>query len=358
MPNPAQQQAVARLGRIEEGLEVAAKERRKSPLVRWFSRFLFGDAELPMGGGAYVCGPVGRGKTVVMDLLVEAMEGSQFRTHRTHFHRFFAKVHESIHERRTSGQDTDDVVSLVACDIAADIDLLAFDEFYVNNIADAMMLGRFLSALFAQGVFVVMTSNDPPDQLYSGGLQRERFIPTIDLIKTRLDVLHMDAGRDYRLLQRRLPSTFHAPLGAAADRFAVACMSELTQDAELQPLSLFVNARRIEVPAAAKGFAWFGFEHLCERPMGSGDYLVLASEFKGLVISDVPILDDSALESAERFRILVDILYDQSRFLCLTADAPVEELVQSDQLAPALARTVSRLIEMQSPKYAAAALAA
>ena len=354
--NRAQAAAIVALDRHANALISNRKRVRLAGIVGWFQDLLFGRRSADFGQGIYIHGPVGRGKTLVMDLFVEAMADQQPRVFRTHFHQFFAGVHRDIHKRRAQGLDTEDVMATLAAELAGRHDVLAFDEFYVNNIADAMILGRFLDALFRAGVAIIFTSNDAPTDLYPGGLQRERFVPTIDLIRNRSDVIFVDAGTDYRLLQRRLPTTFHTPLGGEADRFIDACLSDLSGDVAPAALTLYLDGARLEVPCVAGGFARFGFAELCEKPLGRGEYLVLAREFKGLLVTNVPQFSDQNRDASERFRILIDILYDQNKFLAMTAASEIEALLTTDEDERRMGRTVSRLIEMQSPSYVREAL--
>jgi len=354
--NRAQAAAIVALDRHASALISNRKRVRLTGIVGWFQDLLFGRKSTDFGQGIYIHGPVGRGKTLVMDLFVEAMTDEKPRVFRTHFHQFFAGVHRDIHKRRAQGLDTEDVMATLATELAARHDVLAFDEFYVNNIADAMILGRFLDALFRAGVAIIFTSNDAPTDLYPGGLQRERFVPTIDLIRNRSDVIFVDAGTDYRLLQRRLPTTFHTPLGAEADHFIDACLSDLSGDVTPAALTLYLDGARLEVPCVAGGFARFSFAELCEEPLGRGEYLVLAREFKGLLVTDVPQFSEQNRDASERFRILIDILYDQNKFLAMTAASEIEALLTTDEDERRMGRTVSRLIEMQSPSYVRDAL--
>ena len=349
--NRAQAEAVVALDRHASVLISQKSRMPMSGVLGWIQGLLFGKKDADVGQGIYIHGPVGRGKTLVMDLFVEAMKDENPRIFRTHFHQFFAGVHRDIHTRRARGLDTEDVMATLASELAARHDVLAFDEFYVNNIADAMILGRFLDALFKAGVVIIFTSNDAPVDLYPGGLQRERFVPTIDLIRNRSDVILVDAGTDYRLLQRRLPTTFHTPLGGEANRFMDACLSDLSGASAPAALTLYLDGSRLEVPSVAGGFARFTFAQLCEQPLGRGEYLIFAREFKGLLVADVPQFSDQNRDASERFRILIDILYDQQKFLAMTAASSIDELLTTEEDERRMGRTISRLIEMQSPSY-------
>jgi cell division protein ZapE len=216
-----------------------------------------------------------------------------------------------------------------------------------------MILGRLFESLFARGVVVVATSNWPPDQLYSGGLQRERFLPFIHLLMARLDVLQLDSGRDYRLQRLQDISIYHAPLGPRADRALDEAFARLTDGAPAAPAELAVKGRKVEVPLAARGVARFDFAGLCERPLGAGDYLTIAQEFHSVILSGVPRLDPRRRDSARRFMLLIDALYEHKVKLIVAAEAAPERLYPEGDGAFEFERTVSRLQEMRSKDYLA-----
>jgi len=303
--------------------------------------------EEPAPQGLYLYGPVGRGKSMLMDLFFRSVPIERKR--RVHFQAFMVEVHEALHRRRAEGGD-DDVVSWLAGEVLEKAWLLCFDEFQVTNIADAMILGRLFEALFERGLVVVATSNTPPDALYEGGLQRERFLPFIALLKERLDLLALEGPVDYR--RRRLaemplyftplgPDT-HAALGSAWDR--------LTDCAEGMPRTLTVKGHELTVPRSTNGVAWVGFTELCERPLGAEDYIALSRRFPTVILEAVPVMDRGRRDPARRFVALIDALYEFKTKLVVSADAEPDALCTDPDL-PEFRRAASRLHEMQSPDY-------
>jgi cell division protein ZapE len=241
----------------------------------------------------------------------------------------------------------------VAREIAEQTWLLCFDEFVVNNIADAMILGRLFQTLIELGVVIVSTSNFAPDDLYKDGLQRDRFEPFIALIKREVEVIGLDGTVDYRLARLAGKPVYHAPLGPAADAALAEAWRDLTDDAECALAIVAVLGRKIEVPCAAKGVARFTFEALCARPLGASDYLALAARFHTLIIDAVPELGQALHNEARRFITLIDTLYESKTKLVMAAAAPPERLYPEGTGAFEFKRTVSRLMEMQSADYLA-----
>ena len=302
--------------------------------------------------GLYLFGGVGRGKSMLMDLFFARAPVTARR--RVHFHAFMAEVHDRLHawRARTKGEKADPLPEL-AGDLAAEAWLLCFDEFHVVNVADAMILGRLFESLFEAGVVVVATSNFPPDRLYEGGLQRERFLPFIALLKQRLDVLELDGGTDYRLARLRDLPTVYTPLGAATREALDDAFAALTEGAEAAPTYLHVQGRRLPVPQAARGVARVTFAELCARALGARDYLALATQFHTVVLDGVPCMDESQRNEARRFMTLIDALYEHRCNLVLGADAPPERLYAGADGGFEFQRTVSRLMEMQAADYIA-----
>jgi cell division protein ZapE len=270
---------------------------------------------------------------------------------RVHFFAFMADVHTRIHARRA---EKGDPIAPVAADIAAETTLLCFDEFHVVDIADAMIIGRLFAALFAAGVIVVATSNRAPDQLYEGGLQRERFLPFIDLLKEKLDVVELDGPRDYRLARFKGRQVYFTPNDERAGAALAAAFADLTDNATPQAETLTVLGHPVEVPRAAKAVAWFRFDELCARALGPSDYLALVARYHTFLLEGIPQLDEDHRNEAKRFNIFIDTLYDSHGNLVASADAPPQALYPAGEGSFEFQRTVSRLMEMQSDAYIAA----
>jgi cell division protein ZapE len=297
--------------------------------------------------GIYIFGDVGRGKSMLMDLFFATTPVAKKR--RVHFHAFMLEVHDRIFRQNQRGPG--DPIAPVAKAIAAETTLLCFDEFHVSDIADAMILGRLFQALFAQGVVVVATSNRAPDDLYKDGLQRERFLPFIALLKEKLDVLELESPRDYRLARLARRTVWHAPLDGEAHEALSHAFAELTDGASGERAVLEVKSRRLVVSRAAKGVAWFSFDELCVRPLAAADYLAIAERFHTIVLEGIPAMGPEQRNEAKRFVILIDTLYDAHRNLVASAALPPAELYPKGDVAFEFERTVSRLIEMQSADY-------
>ncbi len=300
--------------------------------------------------GLYLYGPVGTGKSMLMDLFYESAAIDKKR--RVHFHAFMTEVQDRLHawRQRTKGKEGDPLPKLAAA-LAEEAHLLCFDEFHVVNIADAMILGRLFECLIGEGVVVVATSNWEPDRLYEGGLQRERFLPFIAFLKQHLDILELDGGRDYRRQRLKLLAVYHAPLGLRTETALKQAFEELTDGAEVGPDSVTVKGRKLAVPLAARGVARLEFEELCGRPLGAEDYLTLARRYHTVILGGVPILHEDNRDKAKRFMILVDALYEAKTKLILGAEAPPDSLYPRGDGAEEFLRTASRLMEMRSAEY-------
>ena len=318
----------------------------------WAERFgLAKRADPPQG--LYIFGPVGRGKSMLMDMFFETAPVARKR--RAHFHAFMLDIQERLHRLRKSGgaSGKDGLIDTLAGEMAGEAWLLCFDEFQVTNIADAMILGRLFEALFAAGVVVLATSNTAPADLYAGGLQRELFLPFIALFEARLDLLHLDGGTDYRLARVAGRPIYHTPLGAEASAALDRSFRDLTDTERGAPVSIELQGRTLEVPRAARGVARFTFAELCEKPLGAADYLALAENFHTLVLDGIPRMSREQRNEAHRFSTMIDALYEARVRLICSADAPPDELYIAGTHSRAFKRTASRLVEMQSSDYLA-----
>ena len=304
--------------------------------------------------GLYLFGPVGRGKSMLMDMFFDSADIPHKR--RVHFHQFMIEAHEALHRWRQSHDDNaerDDPIHTVADEIAESAWLLCFDELQVTDIADAMILGRLFEALFERGIVVVCTSNTPPDDLYRDGLQRELFLPFLGLIRERLDLLELAAAKDYRRQRLIGARTWHSPLGPAATAALGAIFAELTQGALARPESLTVKGRAVEVPLAARGVARFHFDDLCRAALGAGDYIAIAGRFHTLVLDGVPVMGEAMRNEARRFIALIDTLYDHGARLVTAAAAEPGDLYKGKSHRAEFRRTASRLHEMRSAEWVA-----
>ena len=282
-----------------------------------------------MPTGLYLVGEVGRGKSMLMDLFFDTADVR--RKQRIHFHRFMQNVHTRIHAWKRAHPDVSDPIPPLADHIAADAALLCFDEFQVNDIADAMILGRLFQALFDRGVVVVTTSNTAPDDLFKGQPGRDAFLPFIALIKQRLELLVMNGGRDYRRERMRGLRTWQVPADEVSRRELDKAFQRLTGGSAVRPVTLTVMGRELVVPQASDGVARFDFDSLCNTALGAGDYLAIATHFHTLVLDGIPRLSPDNYDQARRFIVLVDTLYDQRVKLIASADAMPDQLYRLRQ---------------------------
>ncbi len=302
--------------------------------------------------GLYLYGPVGRGKSMLMDLFIA--DAPLARKRRVHFHQFMIEVHEALHRWRKAQKasgEREDPIDLVAEAIARDVWLLCFDELEVRDIADAMILGRLFEALFERGVVMVCTTNTPPDELYRDGLQRELFLPFIGIIKTKLDVLELTARKDYRQARLAGREVWLTPLDGTAKLALDHIFDDLADGADAVPEQLTVKGRTVTVPLAARGAARFHFDQLCRAALGAEDYLAIARRYHTLVLDGVPAMDQAMRNEARRFITLIDVLYDNRVRLAASAEAAPETLVTADSHAAEYRRTASRLAEMRSTAW-------
>jgi len=345
-PDPAQQRAAARLQRLHDALRDYRPPERGGG---WKARLGLGRrrrAEAPPG--LYLFGPVGRGKSMLMDLFFSTAPVARKR--RVHFHAFMQEIHDRAHRLRRDGGSGDPVLPIARA-VADQASLLCFDEFQVDNIADAMILGRLFEALFANGVVIVATSNVAPDDLYKDGLQRELFMPFVTLIKEKLDPCELDGGVDHRLARLRGRPVYHVPADAAAEAALDAAFADLADGAPTHAMDLVAKGRKLHVSRTARGVARFGFDELCRRPLGAADYLAIATHFHTVVLSGIPRLSPAERNEARRFVTLIDALYEHRVNLIASASAPPSELYPHGAGSFEFRRTESRLIEMQAQDY-------
>lgn len=346
--DPVQEHAIRRLDRLAQ--ELAGWRQSPPAAGGLLARLGFGREPPPAPAlkGVYLHGGVGRGKSMIMDLFFAAAPVAAKR--RVHFHEFMLDVQRRLHELRQNGGRGDPLITLAA-DLAAEERLLCFDEFHVVNIADAMILGRLFEGLFERGVVVVATSNWPPRRLYENGLNRDRFLPFIDLLLQKVDVIALEGAVDYRLARLRDLPVYQHPLGPEADARLDGAFAALTDGAAAGPVEIAVGTRRLHVPHAAAGVARFGFADLCQRALGAADYLALTETFFCVFVEGVPRLTPDRRNEARRFMTLVDALYERRVVLFVSAEAPPELLYAAGDGAFEFQRTVSRLMEMQSSDY-------
>lgn len=347
----AQVAAVVHLDELHKALVGWHPDRRRAK----FSVFGFGRKPISPRG-LYIWGDVGRGKSMLMDLFFDGAPVAA-KT-RVHFHAFMLRTHERIFEWRQKEKAGEvkgsDPIPPVAAQIAAESRLLCFDEFQVTDIADASILGRLFTHLFDLGVVVVATSNRAPDDLYKGGLNRQRFLPFIELVKTRMDVIALDSPTDYRMDRLKGLPVYYVPLGADATASLDQAFLHLTGRAHGSPRTLALNGRTVEVPDAFDGVARFTFNDLCAKPLGAADYIKIAETFETVIIDDVPGLSPERRNEARRFVTLIDSLYEAKTRLIMSAAVEPATLYPAGDGAFEFHRTVSRLMEMQSADYLAA----
>lgn len=337
LADTAQRTAAERLQRLYYEL-LSFKVARRGALRRIFS------PPVPPRG-LYFWGGVGRGKSFLMDCFYASVPYRRKR--RIHFHAFMHDVHRQLNALKSES----DPLLKVAERIASEVRLICFDEFHVSDIADAMILGRLLEALFARGVIFVMTSNYPPDDLYPSGLQRENFLPTIALIKSNVDVLQIDAGIDYRLRTLQQVEIFHYPADTAAERKMAEYFIAMAGGTGEAGSSIAVLGRDIATLQRGNGVIWFDFKTLCGGPRSQNDYLELARAYHTVLLSGIPKMSARMASEARRFTWLVDIFYDHKVKLIATAECDPDHLYTEGTQASEFFRTASRLTEMRSHEY-------
>ncbi len=349
--------AVAQHGHIEDKAQLRVVDALQNlqdqillaaTLTGRLQRFLPGSSQR-RPRGIYLWGGVGRGKTFLMDLFFGSLNIDKKK--RIHFHRMM----RDIHARLRALDDIEDPLEHVAGDIAAETRVLCFDEFFISDIGDAMILGKLLDGLIERGVVLVTTSNARPADLYKGGLQRERFLPAIALLEEQTNVIELDGGTDYRLELLQEAGTFLTPLGDAADLKLMHYFEEIASGETVENQLLDVLGRNIQTQRCAKGVVWFDFMDICDGPRSQEDYIEIARWYPTVIVADMPVLAPEQDDPARRFIAMVDECYDRKVKLIVSAAANVDTLYQGNRLQFEFERTASRLIEMQSNDYLHAA---
>jgi len=336
-PDVAQQQAVELLQSVYDRLI------GQQPVLPVWNRLL--GQRLTAVKGLYLWGGPGRGKTYLMDCFYECLPFGEKR--RVHFHRFMLEIHEAL----DALPKTPDPLLVVADKLAGGCRVLCLDEFHVTDIADAMLLAGLLEALFARQLTLVATSNIAPNTLYENGLQRDRFLPVIDLLQDNTRVYELDGRQDFRLELLQHNGTYQLASGKAAREWLEKALCELAPVKFQRKVTIVVHGRNLHAHALAEDMVWFDFDELCLQPRSARDYLELAREFHALLLEGVPCMGEDLDEAARRFIHLIDALYDHGVKLLATADAVPDRLYEGTRLEKAFRRTASRLTEMSSKHY-------
>lgn len=340
--DPAQEDAVRRLQALYDKLVEA--ENQRDSLTHKLKLKLSGGKEDPVKG-LYFWGGVGRGKTYLMDTFYESLPFD--RKMRVHFHRFMQRVHNEL--KALKGEKNP--LELVSKTFADETRVICFDEFFVSDIGDAMILATLMDGLFSRGVTLVCTSNIVPDGLYKDGLQRQRFLPAIELVKKHTDVVNVDGGVDYRLRTLEQAELYHSPLDEDADISLRKSFDGLAVDAAAHDEDIEINGRNIPALAHADDVVWFDFTAVCDGPRSQNDYIELARQFHAIIVSNVPVLGKENDDQARRFINMIDEFYDRNVKVIISAAAPITELYSGGRLSFEFERTESRLLEMQSQEY-------
>jgi cell division protein ZapE len=344
--DPAQLAAVKRLEALRSRL-IATGHSRASLGGRLLRAIGRRGASEEAEQGLYLWGPVGRGKTWLMDLFFQSLPFPERR--RRHFHRFMHDVHAEL----KTLSDVEAPLETVAERLAAGVRVLCFDELFVTDIADAMILGGLFDGLFRRGVTLVATSNVPPADLYRDGLQRQRFLPAIELIERHVEVVTVGGDRDYRLRQLTQAGTYLPSGDAATDAKLRVLFAQLSDDEDASDGAVEIEGRPIPVVRQSEVAVWFEFEALCNGPRSQDDYIEIARNYQSVVVSNVPVMDTLRENEARRFIALIDELYDRCVKLVISAAALPAQLYRGERLVLEFQRTASRLTEMQSEDYLA-----
>lgn len=336
MPDEAQAQAVQELDRVWQELMQRYKASKKA-----FGRF----RRQTSPHGVYMWGGVGRGKTWLMDQFYDAVPFR--RKTRMHFHHFMQYVHKELN--KLSGQRNP--LDLVADQIYKNAVVICFDEFFVSNVTDAMILSDLFQKLFQRGITLVATSNIAPDGLYKNGIHRDRFLPTIDMVKKNCVILNVDAGVDYRLRVLKQAQLFKYPLNDDHQAWMVERFQALTQNQHTSKQAIEINQRVVETLGHSEDVLWCDFAELCLKPRSPADFIEIANVYNTVLVSGVPHLTDYLADGTRRFIYLVDEFYDRGVKLLLTSEDGITEIYTGEKLAFEIERTRSRLLEMQSDEY-------
>lgn len=349
-PDKAQEDAIERLSILADEIEFQENDSQK------IIKKIFGSKKIGTQRfikGLYIYGDVGRGKSMLMDLFIKNLK-TNFKKRRVHFHSFMQEVHQRINHWRDSNDNAkkSDIIKTVVSELAEGAQIFCFDEMQVQDIADAMIIGRVFEGLFQHNVVVVATSNRHPDELYKNGLQRSRFLPFIELFKQSMEVFKLESNEDYRLKGiKSLKQLYFKPLGQEADEFIENSFTELTGAITGGSTELLVQGRKIFIPKFASDVAQFDFTDLCDKPLGSEDFLEICREFKTIIISNIPKLKSEDYNQAIRFINLIDAMYESKTKLIASAACPINEIYIKGERSFEFERTASRLIEMQSENY-------
>ena len=341
-PDAAQLNAISKLEALSKRL-IEHRPEEESLSRRLFRKLTFSSANDSVPG-LYLWGGVGRGKTFLMDLFYQSLPFDEKR--RRHFHRFMHDVHAEL--KTLKSQEAP--LEIVAEHLAGQARVLCFDELYVSDIADAMILGNLFESLIERGVTLVITSNQPPRELYKNGLQRQRFLPAIALIEKHTEVLNVDSGVDYRLRQLTQAGTYLSSEDPQTLHRLEALFRELSEGEQSGGV-IDIEGRPIPVIRASDTAVWFDFGAVCEGPRSQTDYIEIAREYQSVIVSGVPVFDSTRDDAARRFLALVDELYDRNVNLVLSAATKPQGLYRGERLRQEFPRAVSRLIEMQSEEY-------
>ncbi len=344
--DPAQRRAVEKLDALYQQLVAAEHEDQRRPALVAAWRRWRGERPEPIRG-LYLWGGVGRGKTYLVDTFHDCLPFE--RKLRIHFHRFMQRVHAEL----TALEGETNPLEHIADRLALEARVLCFDEFFVSDITDAMILGGLMEALFERGVTLVATSNIVPDELYKDGLQRQRFLPAIEQVKRHTEVVNVDAGVDYRLRALQKAELYHYPLDATANASLLRSFESLAPEAGMQWERLEINGRFLSSRWVADDVVWFEFTELCDGPRSQNDYIEIARIYHAVLVGNVPKMGQASDDQARRFINLVDEFYDRNVKLILSAEVPILELYSGGRLEFEFQRTQSRLQEMQSEEYLA-----